>query len=651
MTGKDIASLRLTHREKLLPFRATCETFLAQRFNVEFNAPTGSMRKFLEDNDGFDIWAAGSSMVQVWKNTPEQPEAALMDLERHININDPAWSDSDLDLYTNGNPHEENGPLFTLIKSWGYTFYHKFGADYTSGFMWRNKIHTITSFKRLIGGMERQIQVIEIEPTPTGRRPIELTIDSFDLTCCSVGYNFRTKEFYVSDDAIDDITNERMRLRESYMVKYSMANFILHKRVLKYKQRGFLFLNPPPLTLAVQKVDRSIRRLEMRINSIQDVLDALPVTRLQFVLRGYPFFESKIKYNAEDGEIKTELMQYNTNSVIYFAKYKIRTEGGLFKNTRFGNVTPRTYYDLSIRRLEFVIQKLQFLKGVYESGDIRAILATNRVDAMNKEVERLRRLIAKTRKDIEEELQGFNRKIITKRNELLFEVPVNAVYNQEDRLRLHNFERDARVYQGARFAAFECEHGGEPYTREKIPEEYPDKRKLFRRAVYLPRVPPRAADADPNISDDDSEDVVRIGVARCYDLFSLYYDNDRRKSQGREEQYPDDRVALTEYEKILLRYLNSKKSKEDEIAENQQQIQKLLEKIDSPGKRSRLGITPVIDQLTINERFQILAGGETKSKSKSKSKKYSKSKSKSKSKRSKKSKYKQKSPRRIRGKR
>ena len=235
----------------------------------------------------------------------------------------------------------------------------------------------------------------------------------------------------------------------------------------------------------------------------------------------------------------------------------------------------------------------------------------------------------------------------------MFAVPVNAVYNQVDRLRLHNFERDARVYQGARFAAMECERDQDPYTRDIIPDEYPDKSKLFRRAVYLPRVPPRAADADPNISDDDSEDVVRIGVARCYDLDGLYVDNNNRRRTGRPEQYPDDRVQLTDYEKILLSYLASKKTEEEGMEEIQQQIRKLLEKIDTHtliGNRSRLGKTPLIDQLTIDERLQILAGGKTKSKSPKfkksrkfrKSRKSRKSKSKSRARNSKK----QKSPRR-----
>ncbi len=659
LTGDDIAKLRLTHREKLLPFRATCETFLAQRFNIEFNASTGSMRQFLEANQGFDIWAAGSSMVQVWKNTP-QPGAILMDLERQIYINDPAWSESDLDLYTNGNPHEENGPLFTLIKSWGYTFHHKFGEDYTSGFMHRNKISTITSFKRVSGGVERQIQVIELKPRHGGRRPIELTIDSFDLTCCSVGYNFRTKEFYVSDDAIDDITNDRMRLRESYIAKFSMANFILHKRVLKYKQRGFVFLNPPPLTLAIQKVDRSLRRLAMKIQTIQDLIDALPVLRAQFNKNGYPFYEENLGRANEDDQ---QRLMRNTDPNNHYAPFQIQIDRGLFKRTRFGNVTPRSYYDLTIRRLEFVVEKLEFLKRVYESGDIREILATNRVDAMKKEVEIYRRENIEIREEIRQGAEIFGRKVTEKRNELLFNVPVNAQYNQNDRLRLHNFERDARVYQGAILRARVCEPGPEPYTREIIPDDIPDTSRLFKRAVYLPRVPPRAAAADPNVSDDDSEANVRF-LARCYDLPSLTRDILNKEGQGVEPIYPDDRVELTDYEIILVKHLDTKNVNEQRIQIRQEKIQKLLQKIDThtmignrgAGTREAYGLTPIIDQLSVNERLQIFAGGKSKTdKSNSKrsvskktsSKKFNSKAKKSKTKRSKKSKAKShKSPRR-----
>jgi hypothetical protein len=655
------------NRASSVVYRATCETFLAQRFNVYF----ASLATFLEANTGFDMWAAGSSMVQVWKNIPTNPADYTTQLERQIDINDPAWSESDLDLYTNGDPHAEDGPLFTLIKSWGYTFHHKFGEDYTSGFMYKNKIHTITSFKRVSGGVERQIQVIEIKPRPNGtRRNIELTIDSFDLTCCSVGYNFRTKLFYVSPDSVDDIANDRMRLREGYIVKYSTANFILHKRVLKYKQRGFVFLNPPPLTLAIQKVDRSLRRLNMKVQRIQDLIDALPLLRARFDRLGYPFYEERVGRDDEDDQ---EILSANTNSQFYYANYIKNSRGGLLYRTRFGNVTPRTYYNLTIRRLEFVIEKLEFLKGVYESGDIREILATNRVEALKKDVERIRRNIKIHKKDIQEEDEGFRRKVTEKRNELLFNVPVNAPYDQYDRLRLHNFERDARVYQGARLRALECEPGPEPYTRESIPEDIPDLSKLFKRAVYLPRNPPRAAAADPDVSDDDSEENVRFDVARCYDLSSLVRDVLSREGQGRAPIYPDDRVELTDYEIILVKYLERKDDEERRLRYKQNYIQKLLEKIDShtmignkggEGTRNAYGLVPLIDQLSVDERLQIFAGGKSTSKkykrsSRSKSTKSKKSVDRSKSKKSKRSKAKQskakkskskarKSPRRVR---
>lgn len=661
LTGAEGTALRLANRESQVYFRATCETFLAQRFNVYF----ASLATFLEANTEFDMWAAGSSMVQVWKNIPNNPNNYSSQLERQIDINDPAWSESDLDLYTNGLAHAEDGPLFTMIKSWGYTFYHKFGQDYTSGFMHRNKIHTITSFKRVSGGVERQIQVIELKPTHDGmvRRRIEDTIDSFDLTCCSVGYNFRTKLFYVSPDSIEDIANDRMRIRESYIAKYSMANFILHKRVLKYKQRGFVFLNPPPLTLAIQKVDRSLRRLKMKIQTIQDLIDALPVLKAKFDEKGfYPFFDKKLGRDNEDDQ---EYLRRNYFLNDYGARYGIKISAeGLFKRTRFGNVAPRTYYDLTIRRLEFVIEKLEFLKRVYESGDIREILATDRVDAMKKEVERLKYNIIFNKKYSEGEDRTFALNVTRKRNLLLFNIPVNARYNQDDRLRLHNFERDARIYQGAILQARACEPGAEPYTLNSIPEDIPDTSRLFKRAVYLPRNPPRAADADPNVSDDDSEANVRF-LARCYDLPSLARDIKRLERQESALIYPDDRVQLTDYEIILIKYLEKKYTYQQAIKENQERIQKLLEKIDTHtqiGNRGGIrtqeayGLTPVIDQLSIDERIQIFAGGKSKTdKSNSKrsvskktsSKKFNSKAKKSKTKRSKKSKAKSyKSPRR-----
>jgi hypothetical protein len=646
LTGAEALALRNVDRASTIIFRATCETFLAQRFDVSIK----SLDTYLTDHPSATLYAAGSSMVQVYKNLPADPAIYTSALERLLTVNDPAWSESDLDFYVKENdpPFPDNDPLealFHIIETWGYTEFHRFGVDYTSGFMHQNKIDSIVSFRKMIAGVERQIQVVVLKNT----RTVEETIDNFDLTCCSVGYNFRSKEFYVSPDSVDDIANDRMKLRKHYHIKYSRANFILHKRVLKYKQRGFLFFNPPPLTLAIQKVNRSIRRLTMKVGKIADLIDVLPVMKETFnkpgTGGGYPFYEFK-------GEVLSTFQIYAP----YILRSVVNEQGvRVLPNTRFGTVTPREYYESSLGQLELVIEKLETLKRIYESGDIREILARDRLDSIQKTLSEYEQEILRTRNYIEQEKQEFSRAVAAKRTQLLFQVPVNVPSNQLDRLRLHNFERDARVYNSAKFRDSECEEEQDSYTRE-YPSEVMDKTSLFKRAVYLPRLPPRAANADPYQSDDDTDALTIRYSTRCYHLSSLRDDNESRRNQILVQQFPDDRAPLSDYEIILVRHLNQIHKYERSIKTRQRQMEKLQAKLN-------LGKS-VINDLTINEHIQILAGGQsTKSYAKRSTSKRSRSKrskslnskrfkslnsKRSKSLNSKRSKSKPKSPRRVR---
>lgn len=141
------------------------------------------------------------------------------------------WTPGDLDIYVHvrGLSRAENA-----ISTSGYALKSKIIApEYrNSGFMRMNGIRSITSFERPDG---LRAQVIAIRHN----RQVEAVIQNFDLSVCSVSYDFGTKAISFHGVTAGDIAMRSMVLRKDYVNKYFAGNSVLHDRIEKYTSRGF----------------------------------------------------------------------------------------------------------------------------------------------------------------------------------------------------------------------------------------------------------------------------------------------------------------------------------------------------------------------------------------------------------------------------
>jgi len=181
--------------------------------------------------------------------------------------------ETDIDLYTAN--QADFGLLEGFLETIGYLKTQEFqnedrGFAYrASGFMARNKLHNISTFENV--RLSTSIQIIltnEYDPAvTTAVETVRKVIDNFDLSVCSFAYEFLNagpNKFYKSPNVNLQQTFEKneMILNTDYVDLYSNSNYILHKRVLKYENRGYTLLNRPPLTLSILNVNKAIARLE-----------------------------------------------------------------------------------------------------------------------------------------------------------------------------------------------------------------------------------------------------------------------------------------------------------------------------------------------------------------------------------------------------
>lgn len=172
------------------------------------------------------------------------------------------WESNDLDLYINDSGKANE--LMAILERQGYSKTSSFADEYAGGFMVLNNIRNITTFKNAAG---ETVQVVLV-----GMPDLHYTIDKFDLTVCSVGVDFKTGEFYMNAEAKVDIPERKMHIRDAYVNKFSKGNFILHRRVAKYEQRGFALVNRPPYTKALASLRNAMKRVQQRIDKAEDFL-------------------------------------------------------------------------------------------------------------------------------------------------------------------------------------------------------------------------------------------------------------------------------------------------------------------------------------------------------------------------------------------
>jgi len=217
--------------------------------------------------------------------------------------------ETDIDLYT------ANQSDFDLLKGYlattGYLKTQEFqnedrGFAYkASGFMERNKLHNISTFENV--DLSTSIQIIltnTYDPTiTTAEEVVRKVIDNFDLSICSFAYEFKNtlhSKFYKSPNVNLQQTfeNNEMILNTNYVDLYSSSNYILHKRVLKYENRGYKLLNRPPLTLSIFNVKKAIARLNQNKEHYENVKFAAFYVGFRKIQQGFLSLPSKFHMYA-----------------------------------------------------------------------------------------------------------------------------------------------------------------------------------------------------------------------------------------------------------------------------------------------------------------------------------------------------------------
>ncbi len=141
------------------------------------------------------------------------------------------WKDSDIDLYC----HIRNFPKVNeYLLSQGYIQKSNVYSRYPNGFLKRNKIQRVTTYKK----NTYTVQVMSIRHS----KPLHDVIADFDLTCCSVSCDFQNILYHGVTQ--EEIMNKVGRVRDSYATLFYRNNHLIQNRFLKYENRGFT-LTPP----------------------------------------------------------------------------------------------------------------------------------------------------------------------------------------------------------------------------------------------------------------------------------------------------------------------------------------------------------------------------------------------------------------------
>jgi hypothetical protein len=210
--------------------------------------------------------------------------------------------ETDIDLYTAN--QADFGLLEGFLATIGYLKTQEFqnedrGFAYqASGFMARNKLHNISTFENVRLSTSIQIILTNESAVMTAEQTVRNVIDNFDLSICSFAYEFLhagPNKFYKSPNVNLQQTFEKneMILNTNYVDLYSKSNYILHKRVLKYENRGYTLLNRPPLTLSILNVNKAIARLEQDKGYFENVKFAAFYVGFQRIQEGFLSLPSK----------------------------------------------------------------------------------------------------------------------------------------------------------------------------------------------------------------------------------------------------------------------------------------------------------------------------------------------------------------------
>lgn len=537
LTPQEAGTMRVTGRLAHFAFKDTFQTNVERKWNIDIPQ---IQRHTLSFPPGVELWAAGSSVL-------------LSKLQQTIGYeflarNRAAWENCDLDLYINPahvttDAYYDLGLIpavvqttLALITSMGYTETQHFqddwqdpsrkvmpqfaddeekrligrgldekrkNAGYSGGFMTQNTIRDIyTLVKNTDPSIQIQLVVImypqNVMHPMNGVPPIRdirEVINNFDLTCCSVGFNFKTAELYVSPDAVTDIEALRMTLRDEYHKKFSQGNYILHKRVAKYTARGFVLTNPQPHTFAVMRLRKAIARLQHK-------KDILEIKELRHTWR----------HRAQPVVSPDAIDMARTVNTIALLTRRI----GLINENNFDALVHASAQDKIDARIR-----------EYE----------NYVGFFTREVARLNTMLPIL----------FAQKLA----ELLANVPHQVPKNNPRRQRLHQFNLDRRMYESVRFTASACGIGDQdPISLADI-DTLVKQYEVFKRVAYLPRANVRGDDESER--EDVESDTDTPMVVKCYSVDLVGQLLERELALNRPPRWPDTMTPISDVDVIRLR--------------------------------------------------------------------------------------------------
>jgi hypothetical protein len=524
LTVQDQANARLTDLRFNQAFKVTFENFITTKWPIDF----ARIREFMATT-AFELWAAGSSVLQ----------AVLIQNGTLRNI--PEWASSDLDLYVAIPQGYRLGPGgiairgvnnfvqgFTgLLEQMGFQMTKHFEQQqntreeeeehtqnimYSGGFMRLNHIEDIYTFTHANG---KDIQLVVVGDNNGGHGyTVPMVINRFDLTVCSVGYNFQRNEIYYAPDAPADIEAGRMTLRPAYMVKYSQGNYIIHKRIAKYTARGFTLTNAPKLTLIILNLSRAIRRMKFRISQYEDMI------------QDYFFENEYLRLTGlarRDYEYRISLRKY-----INGRQTVMRFESKIEKNRNS-------------------IMFLEARKAEIEAGNLSSIIYTRpklriqaRIDQMQYDISRSEELVSRPEDENDISFMATSQRLPN--------VPAGAAKNDPARKARHQFNLDRRVYNSARFKREVCSNEADPYTLSDLGEIF-ERYKVFKRVSYRDR-------PDRNGDDSETEDVEDPAdlpyTVLCYDITQLWADIRRLRQANQPLKWPETRLPISPYDEYRI---------------------------------------------------------------------------------------------------
>ena len=430
--------------------------------------------------------------------------------------------ETDIDLYT------ANQSDFDLLKGYlatiGYLKTQEFqnedrGFAYkASGFMERNKLQNISTFENVY--LSTSIQIIltnTYDPTvTTAEEVVRKVIDNFDLSICSFAYEFKISKFYKSFNVNLEQTFEKneMTLNTNYVDLYSSSNYILHKRVLKYENRGYKLLNRPPLTLSIVNVKKAIARLTQDKEHYENVKFAAFYVGFRKIQLGFLSLPSKFH-------------MYATIPRIWWRRNI---------NPRFdGSARSVDEIDQRIASIDNKIQILEEKKGRYQTGE--PLLFESRIENFERRIKYFQGVL----KFIPRKIDSYRRQYSDLYNRGWTPIVNNNILADPDfnsqidpLLNLISSGNIADITDCSNSEDYEIINQQE-FVRDIRPE------KLFKNVIFR---------RDPVTQIDR---VVRV---QCYDATTLLHWINVEERKNNPATFPDTRARINTFQYIEIRQLN-----------------------------------------------------------------------------------------------